>query len=487
VSANVSVTHRLSYPVVDTYQTQCFGLQKDLSTCPTTDTPLFGQDAQYQGFIPSYQSHENGTVTDEVTGLVWAASMDTNQDGVVNQRDKMTYNNAQRYAEQAKIGGFDDWRVPTIKELYSLILFDGEDPSGMDGQKGKISLTPFINNSVLPFASGDMDAGERLIDGQYMTSTKYVSTTMNGQETVFGVNFIDGRIKGYGMRLHGDAKTFYVLLVRGATDYGNNKFSVNKNGTVFDAATGLEWQQQDSQKGMDWSSALSYCEGSSSSGYSDWRLPNVKELQTLVDYSKSPDTSNSASIDAVFDVTGIINEAGLKDYPNYWSSTTHKSLRPNNNGQAGAYVAFGRSMGYMSSKWMDVHGAGSQRSDPKQGRASDYPTGHGPQGDSIRIENYVRCVRGGADLVIQPKLQSRDRVDFELTGNEGATRMGGQQPRGKSGPSGRQGPPQEAFDACQNKTANASCNITTPRGQISGTCQSMDQAMVCVPEGRSHR
>ena len=50
---------------------------------------------------------------------------------------------------------------------------------------------------------------------------------------------------------------------------------------------------------------------------------------------------------------------------------------------------------------MDVHGAGSQRSDPKSGSASEYPTGHGPQGDAIRIENYVRCVTGGTDGNVQ--------------------------------------------------------------------------------------
>ena len=44
---------------------------------------------------------------------------------------------------------------------------------------------------------------------------------------------------------------------------------------------------------------------------------------------------------------------------------------------------------------MDVHGAGSQRSDPKVGEASRFPTGRGPQGDVIRIENMVRGVRGG--------------------------------------------------------------------------------------------
>lgn len=44
---------------------------------------------------------------------------------------------------------------------------------------------------------------------------------------------------------------------------------------------------------------------------------------------------------------------------------------------------------------MDVHGAGAQRSDPKTGSADRFPYGRGPQGDMIRIENQVRCVRGG--------------------------------------------------------------------------------------------
>ncbi len=50
-------------------------------------------------------------------------------------------------------------------------------------------------------------------------------------------------------------------------------------------------------------------------------------------------------------------------------------------------------MGYMNGRWMDVHGAGAQRSDPKTGDPDDWPTGHGPQGDAIRIYNYVRLVR----------------------------------------------------------------------------------------------
>jgi hypothetical protein len=47
----------------------------------------------------------------------------------------------------------------------------------------------------------------------------------------------------------------------------------------------------------------------------------------------------------------------------------------------------------MNSTWVDVHGASCQRSDPKDGDPADYPFGRGPQGDEVRIYNYVRCVR----------------------------------------------------------------------------------------------
>ena len=44
--------------------------------------------------------------------------------------------------------------------------------------------------------------------------------------------------------------------------------------------------------------------------------------------------------------------------------------------------------------WRDVHGAGSQRSDPKSGDPKAYPTGHGPQGDAIHIYNHLRLRQG---------------------------------------------------------------------------------------------
>jgi len=390
-----------SYTIVDTGQAKCYDDSGAQIACPADGEAFYGQDAQYSGNAPNYTDNPStssgqagdGTITDNVTGLMWQQSPDTDGDGDIDEADKLSYAEALAGADTFSLAGYDDWRLPTIKELYSLIDFCGLDPNinGTDTS----SLTPFIDTDYFDFAYGDTSAGERIIDAQYASSTKYVATTMNGNETMFGVNFADGRIKGYPtgpMPGQSKGKGFYVLYVRGNPDYGVNDLADNGDGTITDAATGLTWMQADSGVGLNWEEALAYCESLDTAGYDDWRLPNAKELQSIVDYGRSPDTTGSAAIDSLFNVTTITNEAGQTDYPFYWSSTTHVNWTTTP-GAAGVYVTFGRAMGYMNETWIDVHGAGAQRSDPKSGDPADWPYGNGPQGDAIRIYNYVRLVR----------------------------------------------------------------------------------------------
>ena len=374
---------------------------------------------------------------DLVTRLVW-------------QRDpgeKVTWAEALAGARLCRVGGHADWRLPTIKELYSLILFSGLDVDPRSASSG--DGVPFIDKRVFTFAYGDPAKGERVIDSQWTTSTRYVHTTMGGTPTVFGVNFADGRIKGYGLKSPPGRfeKTFYVRYVRGNPAYGTNDLVDEEDGTITDRATGLTWMKQDSghleagPRGdgrMTWEEALAWAEGLEHAGHADWRLPNAKELQSLVDYTRSPDTTRSAAIDPVFDVSVVENEAGAKDYPFYWTGTTHASAR---GGSAAIYVAFGRSLGWMrppgqqgEGRWLDVHGAGSQRSDPKAGDPDAFPRGRGPQGDAIRILNHVRCVRGGVASprtkgpALRPVARRPERP--EGPGGEAGRRPG---PRGPGG------------------------------------------------------
>ncbi|MBN1327445.1 MAG: DUF1566 domain-containing protein, partial [Candidatus Cloacimonetes bacterium] len=306
-------------------------------------------------------------------------------------------------ASSVDIGGYTDWRVPTVKELYSLILFTGIDPSGWNGSAD--DLVPFIDTDYFDFGYGDISAGERIIDAQFATTTLYMGTTMNGEESMFGVNFADGRIKGYPigpMPGQNEDKQFYVYYVRGSDDYGINDFEDNQDETISDNATGLMWSQNDSAEGLNWEEALDWVEQKNSEnhlGHNDWRLPNVKELQSIVDYSRALSVTNSAAIDPLFNCTEIIDEGGSANFPFYWSGTTHANWT-DQPGSFASYVAFGEALGWMEEPpmsgnytLMDVHGAGAQRSDPKSGDPADYPYGHGPQGDVIRIYNYVRLVR----------------------------------------------------------------------------------------------
>ncbi|MHC4205291.1 MAG: Lcl C-terminal domain-containing protein [Planctomycetota bacterium] len=404
---------RVPYTIVDTAQIRCYSNNAEIEF-PDGGTAFFGQDAQYIGNEPAYKDNADGTVTDLNTGLMWRS----------DPGEKMTFRQAVAGASECKLAGYDDWRLPTIKELYSLILFSGTDPDPMS--RNSSGQRPFIETKYFKFRYGNPDRGERIIDSQFATSTKYVSTTMRGDETMFGVNFADGRIKGYGMRSPrtGGDKTFYVLYVRGNTSYGKNDFNNNGNGTVTDKATGLMWMKVDSGKlragknkdgKLKWQDALDWAESLQYAGYSDWRLPNVKELQSIVDYTRSPATTNSAAIDPVFQTTSFIAEGGQEDYPFYWSGTTHAGL---SRASTASYVAFGRSFGWMRNRrtgqymLMDVHGAGSQRSDPKSGDPARFPYGRGPQGDVIRICNFVRCVRGGTAerRAIGPENQMRQEI-----------------------------------------------------------------------------
>ena len=365
-----------SYPIVGT-DVSLFYDDESIISAPSAGQAFYGQDANYSGNQPSYTNNGDGTITDNVTGLMWEQDMG----------DKITYDQAFTKADESTLGGHTNWRVPSIKEIYSLILFTGQ-------VKGAEAIDLFIDTDYFNQPLGDLSIGEREIDAQTWSSTQYVGRTMNADETVFGVNFIDGRIKGYPKYnpRSGAANTMYFRMVRGNMEYGKNSFIDNGDATVSDLATGLMWQKSDDGIGRDWEESLAYAENLEIATYSDWRLPNAKELQSIVDYSRSPQTTNSAAIDPVFETTEISDPDGnFGQYPFFWTSTTH--LDGVNPYASACYIAFGEGQGEMNGTLMDVHGAGCQRSDPKSGDINAYPQFFGPQGDVRYVYNYVRCVR----------------------------------------------------------------------------------------------
>ncbi|MBF0529212.1 MAG: DUF1566 domain-containing protein, partial [Deltaproteobacteria bacterium] len=137
----------LPYIVVDTGQTKCYDNRNEIPP-PNPGQALYGQDAQFQGHSASYVISVDGfTVYDRNTGLTWQRSPDTDGDGALTRQDKLTWTQAQTWPAKlnfVKFGGFNDWRLPTIKELYSLFDARGTDPSGYSGTD-TFGLTPFID------------------------------------------------------------------------------------------------------------------------------------------------------------------------------------------------------------------------------------------------------------------------------------------------------------------------------------------------------
>ena len=91
------------------------------------------------------------------------------------------------------------------------------------------------------------------------------------------------------------------------------RFVDNGDGTVTDNCTGLTWQQEtadipgDDDNRVTWAEALRYCEDLEFAGHDDWRLPNVRELQSIVDYGRY-----NPAIDPVFSAESSW----------YWSSSS---------------------------------------------------------------------------------------------------------------------------------------------------------------------
>ena len=317
---------------------------------------------------------------------------------------------AKEYCENLELGGYDDWRLPTAKELFSISDFSEGWPY-LDTTYFSLVNTNFVDKSE-----------------QYWTSNTYAGhTEEGGYAAAFGVNHATGHIKAYageepkdrkdqkgpppsgknpqgqerpegedtegnrppppgnGEKPMGNPMLKHVRAVRGDT-YGINEFVDNADKTITDKATGLMWSKMDSQKGLDWKNALHYAENSELAGYSDWRLPNVKELQGIVDYSFAPDAKDTLydgpAIDPIFKCSEIKNENDEIDYPYFWTSTSARFQKGKPYYYAW-YVAFGRAV---NNQGHDFHGAGAVRFDTKH---KNGPASEGGE----RFNNYVRLVR----------------------------------------------------------------------------------------------
>jgi hypothetical protein len=155
------------------------------------------------------------------------------------------------------------------------------------------------------------------LDGNYFT-TSAAEYWWSSQRQANDTNKVWVTNAGGGVGNHprtetvsaGGTKKFHVRAVRDAsTPPIVSRFTSNTNGTVSDMTTGLAWQQVPNADTLTWEQALSYADTLSLGGFNDWRVPNIKELQSINDETIINPSINTA----FFTVSGPHH---------YWSSTS---------------------------------------------------------------------------------------------------------------------------------------------------------------------
>ena len=278
----------------------------------TSYTTTFGEDSDYTINPSSYTDNGDGTITDNVTALVWQK----------NNSTWLSWDDAHMYCPTLKLGGgITQWRLPSRIELVSLLDFSKDNSYAIDNTYFGTPTNYFFWSSTFYESTGSNWVVDFKYDG-------FVGNQIN--DPYPSSNFVG-----------------YARCVRGGQS-APQSLTDNGDGTVTDNWTHLMWQQGETSA-MQWEAALMYCEGLSLGGNTDWRLPNCKELLSIVD-----DTSyNNPSINTIMFPNAITEM--------YWSSTLSYNYE-------------------------------------NPAKTVDFYDGHyhpGSSGDNKLESNYVRCVRGG--------------------------------------------------------------------------------------------
>jgi hypothetical protein len=281
----------LLFQLPDTGLSICYDDTEEIA-CPQPAESFYGQDGNYIINPPSLTKlDENANPLPEGaaswamvrcnnTGLIWEVKTDN---GSVHDKDNQyTWQQAKDIfianLNTDSFGGFSDWRIPTVLEL-SLII--------ERGNAGFHDYFPHLgsNNTAYYWSVND---------------------NLTHSHQAWSVRVADcGNIyAGYEK-----SDLLYLIAVRGKSHSESGRFKLNVGGSVTDKSTGLMWQRSDADP-LTWQEALDHCEGLNLAGYNDWRLPNINELLSIVDYGRAQPAIN----------TYYFPNTATDDQ--YWSSST---------------------------------------------------------------------------------------------------------------------------------------------------------------------
>ena len=317
--ANVNATHTISVSCTPSVVT-------DLPKSGQTSIYASGDDGNIQAGVEwpvkRFTDNGDGTLTDGLTGLMWLKdggclykkSWSTALTTIVDFSGSPAKYHCAEY-----IGSYSDWRLPNMREIESLMNL------GVSNSSSWLNSNGFKN----------VKSSSYWVSTSYAASTTYawMANLMNGTTTyswkrnsyyILAVRSSTSE-KSYNVPQTGQTSSYAVGddgFIEAGLEWPTPRFTDNKDGTVTDNLTGLMWLKDGGCIKNNWSSSLKtiaglnnhtggiFCIGYTAD-HTDWRLPNVKELDSLVNYGVS-------------DQAGWLNSKGFTNvkYSTYWSSTT---------------------------------------------------------------------------------------------------------------------------------------------------------------------
>lgn len=339
----------------------CFMLLPVQSWAGTVELPRTGQILSYDANTPQrddgaiqagavwpdprFTDNGDQTVKDNLTGLIWAKDAGTPAvagTAICDGGAKETLQQALDYITCLNTNNYlyyNDWRLPNINELESLKDLSQHGPA-MPANHPFANVSDFYWSSSTLAGSTRPGSAVRFFDYMYFAPIfEYGVWPLRGGECGQGLSVIclpkTGQTMSYASGDDGDLQT--------GVAWPSPRFTDNSTETVTDNLTGLEWTKNANAPGptacgpgayKTWQAALFYVACLNTNNYlgiNDWRLPNINELESLVDFSQS-----NTALPAGHPFSNVQTSKG------YWSSST----RTGNAYRALAVHAYSALLGY---------------------------------------------------------------------------------------------------------------------------------------------
>ena len=230
---------------------------------------------------------------DSSTGLIWSSK----SHGIMYDHD------AEYYCSHLPEGGYSDWRLPSIDELRTLIENCRKTETGGECKASDECRDSRCENDACagcPFNSSGYYS--KLGDSDTLWSDSWPADGV--ADCSWSVNFSEGAV-------HINNEYLYTRCVRGGSqddseeeedeeeEEEEEEEEVEENGNLSDGACfkvdGRLWSNLSSVKFI-WSDAVKYCDKLNQCGHSDWHLPTISELRTLIQNNPATESGGTCGV-----------------------------------------------------------------------------------------------------------------------------------------------------------------------------------------------